>query len=79
MFTRLCPEATAIRVDASILSISMRFNDPMSETEFQRQLTQLLRAAAANGIEVRGGWTCQIDGDDGTACDVEIVEVANRR
>jgi hypothetical protein len=48
--------------------------EPTTAEEFQRQLTRLVRAAAANGVEVRGGWACQDDG--GGAWDVEIVEVA---
>jgi hypothetical protein len=46
----------------------------MTNDEFQRQLTELLRAAAAGGVDVRGGWACQSDGD--VDWDVEIVEVA---
>jgi hypothetical protein len=47
----------------------------MTEDEFQRQLSELLRAAVAGGVDVRGGWACQSDRDD-VDWDVEIVEVA---
>jgi hypothetical protein len=51
-------------------------HNTMTDEEFHRQLTQLLQTAAANDIEVRGGWACQTDGEETTAWDIESVEVA---
>lgn len=53
--------------------------EPMTVEEFQDRLAQLLRTAAANGVDVRGGWPCQPARDGERAWDVEIVEVAHRR
>jgi hypothetical protein len=50
----------------------------MTDEEFQKQLIQLLHTAAANGVDVRGGWVCRSDGTD-TDWDVEVVEVAADR
>lgn len=52
---------------------------PTTDEEFQRQSTQLLRTAAANDIDVRGGWLCRTDGDGTADWDLEIVEVAAER
>jgi predicted extracellular nuclease len=52
---------------------------PTMDEEFQRQLTQLLRAAVANDIDVRGGWLCRTEGDGTADWDLEIVGVAADR
>ncbi|MFC7200782.1 hypothetical protein [Halospeciosus flavus] len=35
------------------------FDDVVTEEEFQRALSKLVSAAAANGVDVEGGWTCE--------------------
>lgn len=48
-------------------------SEPMTDEEFHCQLTQLLQTAAANGVDVRGGWACQTE-DDNTDWDIEIID-----
>lgn len=43
-----------------------------TEAQFQERLTRLVRAAAANGVEVRGGWP--VENPDESGYDLEIVE-----
>lgn len=36
------------------------------ESEFQSALTQLIRDAEANGVDIEGGWVCQTESEWGT-------------
>jgi hypothetical protein len=51
----------------------------MTPDEFHRQLTGLLRTAAANNIDVRGGWFCESSPTRTADWDIEIVEIARNR
>jgi hypothetical protein len=51
----------------------------MRTDDFHRQLVELVRAAAANGVDVRGGWSCESTTDRGTAWAVEITELVRER
>jgi len=49
---------------------------PTDAEEFGERLSRLCSAAAANGVDVRGGWVCRSEDPDYPDCEVTIVELA---
>ena len=49
-----------------------------SEADFHDALHEILVAATANGVDVRGGWPIRTDGGDTPDWDLEIVELKER-
>lgn len=49
---------------------------PTDADEFGERLAQLLSAAAANGVDVRGGWVCRSEEPGCPDSEVVIVELA---
>jgi hypothetical protein len=47
---------------------------PASGAELNAGLAELLRRADANGVDVKGGWSCHTDGDR-PDWDVVVTEV----
>jgi len=39
--------------------------EPATEAEFERSLSELIQAAVANDVEVRGGWRVELADDPG--------------
>lgn len=44
--------------------MTREFDDVTTEEEFHRTLSALVSAAAANGVDVEGGWTCEANPGD---------------
>lgn len=52
--------------------------DPTDEEAFQRALSELVHAAAENGVVLEGGWSCRTDRDDRPDWDVEIFRMGKK-